>query len=36
LNTNLKIDDKDFHLKSHIFMLNESPKVIRRKFGEYL
>ena len=36
LNTNIKIDDKDFHLKSHIFMLNESPKVIRRKFGEYL
>ena len=36
LNTNIKIDDKDFHLKSHIFMLNESPKIIRRKFGEYL
>ena len=36
LNTNIEIDDKDFHLKSHIFMLNESPKVIRRKFGEYL
>ena len=36
LNTNIKIDDKDFHLKSHIFMLNESPKVIRRKLGEYL
>ncbi len=36
LNTNIKIDGKDFHLKSHIFMLNESPKVIRRKFGEYL
>ncbi len=36
LNTNITIDDKDFHLKSHIFMLNESPKVIRRKFGEYL
>ena len=36
LNTNIKIDDKDFHLKSHIFMLNDSPKVIRRKFGEYL
>ena len=36
LNTNIKIDDKDFHLKSHIFILNESPKVIRRKFGEYL
>jgi len=36
LNTNIKIDDKDFHLKSHIFILNEYPKVIRRKFGEYL
>ncbi len=36
LNTNIKIDEKDYHLKSHIFILNESPKVIRRKFGEYL
>ncbi len=36
LNTNIKIDDKDFHIKSHIYYSNESPKVIRRKFGEYL
>lgn len=36
LNTNLKIDDKDFHIKSHIYYSNESPKVIRRKLGEYL
>ena len=36
LNTNIKIDDKDFHIKSHIYYSNESPKVIRRKLGEYL
>lgn len=36
LNTNIKIDKKDYHLKSHIYLINESSKVIRRKLGEYL
>ena len=36
LNTNIRIDEKDFHFKSHILMQNDSPKVVRRKIGEYL